>query len=38
MARAIALAATYRPAPLEALRSLVVCGCALALIAADLLR
>ena len=31
-------AAQYRAAPLDALRSLVVCGCALALIAVDLLR
>jgi hypothetical protein len=34
MAQAIALATTVRTAPLEALRVLVVCGCALALIAA----
>lgn len=34
MARAIALVQTYRPAPLEALRTLVVCGSALALILA----
>jgi len=34
MAHAIALAATARTAPLEALRVLVVCGCALALILA----
>jgi hypothetical protein len=34
MARVIALAATRRPAPLEALRMLMVCGCALALILA----
>jgi hypothetical protein len=34
MARAIALVATVRTAPHEALRMLVVCGCALALIAA----
>ena len=38
MARAIAFTATFRPAPLDALRSLIVCGCALALIAVDLLR
>jgi hypothetical protein len=34
MARAIALATTIRSAPLEALRLAIVCGCALALIAA----
>jgi hypothetical protein len=34
MARVIALTRTARPAPLEALRVLIVCGCALALIAA----
>lgn len=38
MARAIAFATTHRPAPLDMLRSLVVCGCALALIAVDLIR
>lgn len=38
MARATAFATAYRPAPLDALRSLIVCGCALALIAADFLR
>lgn len=34
MARAIALAATFRPSPFEALRMGIVCGCALALILA----
>jgi hypothetical protein len=34
MARTIALAATAPTAPLDALRVLVVCGCALALILA----
>lgn len=34
MARAVALAAPLRSASFEALRVLVVCGCALALIAA----
>ncbi|WP_256449490.1 hypothetical protein [Novosphingobium sp. G106] len=34
MARVIALTRTARQEPLEALRILIVCGCALALIAA----
>ncbi|HEX8058255.1 MAG TPA: hypothetical protein VF481_16440 [Novosphingobium sp.] len=34
MARVIALARTARQEPLEALRVVIVCGCALALIAA----
>jgi hypothetical protein len=38
MASAFTFAATYRPAPLDALRSLIVCGCALALIAAEFVR
>jgi hypothetical protein len=38
MARTLAFAATHSPAPLNALRSLIVCGCALALIAVDFLR
>jgi hypothetical protein len=34
MARATAFAASFRAAPFEALRTMIICGCAIALIAA----